>query len=131
MNHVSSIRLNYYDRAITQDFGDALHDLGGIIAQTDDGVRAKLQRVLLAKLERVLSRFLTQIRQDADIAADQSLQAGANRSKNRSRTNNNPANDSESFHDPITVDGKRGGGHGCIHEANLVGKLEIRNSKQI
>jgi hypothetical protein len=55
--------------------------IGCIVAQTDDGVRAKLQRMLQAKLERVLPRFLTRC-QNCDVAADQSLQASANRSEN-------------------------------------------------
>ena len=41
--------------SVTKHFGDALHDLGCIVAQTDDGIRTQLLGMLQAKLKRVLT----------------------------------------------------------------------------
>ena len=59
--------------SVTKDLSHALHDLGCVVAQADDGVGAQLLRVLQTKLERVLARFLTQLGQNRDVTPDQGL----------------------------------------------------------
>ena len=78
----SLFRFDLYGRSVAKHFRDALHYFSCVVTQADDGVRAQLQRMLQAELEGVLPRFLTQISQDRDVAADQSLQTGANRPEN-------------------------------------------------
>src|SRR5205814_6801930 len=85
--------------SVTKDLGHALHDLGCVIAQTDDGVSSNLLCMLHAKLERMLARFFTQIGENGDVAADQGLQTCANCSKNRARTYDDAAHHSEIFHE--------------------------------
>ena len=105
--------------AVAEDFGDALHDLGCIVSQTNDGVRAQLQRMLHAKLECVLTRFFTQISQDRDVAADQSLQAGANRAEDGARSHDNATHDPKIFHNSVTIEFERRRRHCWVHTRNL------------
>src|SRR5437764_2025647 len=78
----SLFRLDLDRRSVTKNLGHALHDLGCVIAQADDGVRAQLLRMLQTKLERVLARFLTELGENGDVTPDQGLQSRANRSEN-------------------------------------------------
>src|SRR5579863_3744521 len=54
------IPLNLYRRPVAQDFGNALHDFGRIVADTDHSVPACLRGVLKHALESILPRLLAQ-----------------------------------------------------------------------
>src|SRR5213082_4292182 len=105
--------------SVTKDLGHALHDLGCVIAQTDDGVSSNLLCMLHAKLERMLARFLTKIGENGDVAADQGLQSCADCPENRARSHNDAAHHSEIFYDPVTIQFKRRGCHRWVHSGNL------------
>jgi hypothetical protein len=70
-----------HGRAVCQDFGNPAHDLGGVVAGADDGVRAHLQRVFAHQLEGVIARLFTEFRVKRDVAAKERLDARAERSK--------------------------------------------------
>src|SRR5262245_44888864 len=59
--------------AVAQDFGHAVHDLGGVVANADDRVRAELAGVLQDERERVRAGRLAELRQKRDVAADERL----------------------------------------------------------
>jgi len=53
--------LNPYGSPVDQNFGDALHHLGGIVANTNHGVRAQHLGMLKHLVERILTSPFAQI----------------------------------------------------------------------
>src|SRR5476651_140342 len=90
-------RLDEHGGSVAKNLRDALHDLGGVVAQTDDGVRTEATRMFQHALERVSPRLLAEIGENRNVAANQCLQAGADRPENGTRTNNDPTNNSKVF----------------------------------
>jgi hypothetical protein len=64
-------------RTVANDFGHALHQLSRVVTHADYALRPNLSGMLEDALERVGTRILEQIGEECDVAADQSLQAGA------------------------------------------------------
>ncbi len=77
------VALHDHRRAVAKDFGDAAHDLGGIVADADDGVCAQFLCVAMHQLERLVARFLAKAREQRNIAADERLQGPADRAEDR------------------------------------------------
>ena len=55
---------------IGQNLGDALHDLGGIVAGADDCVAAGVRSLLLLQVYSLRARLLAKVGQQRDVAAD-------------------------------------------------------------
>src|SRR5579864_391658 len=68
--------------SVGQNLGDALHDLGGIVAGADDRIAAEFRRMLQHQVEGLGARFLTQVGQQRDVAANYSLEASADCAEN-------------------------------------------------
>src|SRR5438270_14074381 len=85
--------------AVTKNFRHALHDFSRIVAQTDDRVRAERARVFEHSVERIAPRLFAEIGEDGNVSADERLQAGADGSKNRARSDDDAANYAKGFYD--------------------------------
>src|SRR5205085_7820066 len=105
--------------AVTKNFRHALHDFSRIVAQTDDRVRAQRARVFEHSVERIAPHLFAEIGEDGNVSADERLQTGADRSKNRARSDDDSSHDSERFHDAIAVERKSRGCHGWVHELSI------------
>src|SRR5438270_11235541 len=105
--------------AVTKNFRHALHDFSRIVAQTDDRVRAERARVFEHSVERIAPRLLAEIGEDGNISADERLQAGADGSENRARSDDDSSHDSERLHGAVAVERKSGGCHGRDHELSI------------
>src|SRR5579859_5848494 len=115
---LTALGLNHYRRTVRQNFGDALHDLGGVIADANDGIGAELSGMLQHQIQRFLARPFAEIGEQRDIAADQCLQTGADGPENRTGTYNNPAHQTQSLHNVITMQIKLRGGHVVLDESH-------------
>src|SRR5438067_12895063 len=89
--------------SVTKHLSHALHDLGCVVAQTDDGISTQLLRMLQTKVERVLARFLTQVDENGDVISDQGLQSLANCPDLCTRSHNDAASHLEIFNDTVTI----------------------------
>ncbi len=69
--------------SVTKNFSYTLHDFGRVIAQPDDGISAELVRMLQTEIKRVLPRFLAEVGQNGDVAANEGLQARSDRAEDR------------------------------------------------
>src|SRR5436190_6135969 len=107
----SAHRLDQYCSPVAEDFGYALHDLGCIIAQSNQRIGAECSRVSKTLFERILPRFLAEVCQDRDVSADERLQTSSDGAEDGTGANDNPANHSERFYNPITFEFESGGGH--------------------
>ena len=67
----------------------------GVIAHADDGVRAALGGVLQHQRKGVTARFLAKLGEERDVAAEQSLQRGADRTDETARAHDNAAHHSD------------------------------------
>src|SRR5207245_11232126 len=54
--------LHVHGRAVSKNFGNALHHFRGVVAHANHGIGAMLAGVLQKKLEGILARSLAQIR---------------------------------------------------------------------
>ncbi len=86
---------------VSQNFGYALHDFGGVIAHADDGVRAVFAGVLQKEFVGVFAGLLAEVREDGDIAADDCLESSAEISDDAARADDNPPDDSEVSNDAV------------------------------
>ena len=80
--------LRWFDKncsAVCQDFGDALHNLGRVVAGSHNGIGAEFGCVLQHEIECFLPSFLAEIRQQRDVPADQRLKSSPDRAKDRTR----------------------------------------------
>jgi hypothetical protein len=66
-----------------------------VIARTDHSICSQLRGVFEHQIECVRPGFLAKIGQQSNVAAEDCLQAGAERSENRSRSYHNSADDTE------------------------------------
>src|SRR5689334_8951614 len=71
--------------AVGQHLRDALHYFGGIVPGAHDGIAAELAGVQQHQVKGFGTRLLAQLRKQADVAADNRLQAGAYRSDDGAR----------------------------------------------
>src|SRR5205807_5182124 len=104
--------LDHYGRAISQDLGNALHDLRSVIPHAYHGVGAELGCMLQHQIEGVLAGLFAKLGQQRDVPANQGLKAGANRAEQRTGTDNNAAHDSQAAYDLVDIQFKLGGSHG-------------------
>ncbi len=61
-------------RAVTEDLGDALHELGRVVAHADDRVRADVPRVSEHHVERLVAGLLAELGEERDVSADERLE---------------------------------------------------------
>src|SRR5207244_6502632 len=93
--------LHVHGRAVSKNFGNALHHFRGVVAHANHGIGAMLAGVLQKKLEGILARSLAQIRKKSDIAAPNRLQRSPKISDQAARAHHDSANDPEIPHNPI------------------------------
>lgn len=80
-------RLHHDGGPIGEDFGDALHDLSGVVASADHRIRSEIPSMFEHQIESFGARFFAKIGQQCDVAADQRLQSRSDGSKmERERT---------------------------------------------
>src|SRR2546430_571617 len=108
-------RLDQDGGPVAKDFGHALHDLSGIVSQTDHRVRAKSVRMFQHSVERVSPRLLTKVGEDGNVAANEGLQPGPDGPKDRARTDDDAPDDAKRLYDATSVQGERGCGHARTH----------------
>ncbi len=68
------LRFDQNGCAIRQDFGYALHDFGGVVAEADDRVRSVLRGMHQQQFVSFAAGSFAQVGQNGDIAADDGLQ---------------------------------------------------------
>jgi len=107
----SALPLYHHGRAIGQNFGDPAHDFGGVVAHAHHGIGAELRGVRKHQVESLAAGLLAELRQDRDVAADDGLQAGAERSQHRARAHDDASNHAERPHDAVAVERERGCNH--------------------
>src|SRR5215472_11813234 len=106
-----SLRLHYHGRPVAKDLAHALHDLGGVVANADDGIRAQYRGVFQHEVEGVFAGFLAKVGQQGDVAADERLQAGADGAEDRARAHDDPPHHAQAAHDLVAIQFKLG----CCH----------------
>jgi hypothetical protein len=102
-----SVRFHDHRGAVGQDFRNAGRDFVGIVAHTDDGVRPDLGAVLQHDSIGVGPRLFAHFGENGDVAADNRLQAGAERTDHAARTDHNPPDDPQVLHDSVSGNFKR------------------------
>jgi ceramide glucosyltransferase len=107
--------LDLHRGTVGKNFRDALHHFGGIVSHADDGVRPVLRRMLQHQFESIFARFLTELGQDGDIAANHGLESGGEISDNAARPYNNAPDDSVCSDNAISRQFIRGSNHARIH----------------
>src|SRR5262245_57418817 len=99
---LASRNFNMHRRAIGQHFGHTGGDFIGVVAHANDRVGGQLRRVIDHELVGVGSRALAHLGIECDVAAQQCLQAGADGSDNAAGTDDDAADNAQSFRDAIT-----------------------------
>src|SRR5260370_1057467 len=102
-------------RTVGQDFSDALHHFGGVVAHSDDRVCSVLGGMLQQQFKRIFARLLAKIRQNGDVSADNGLQRRAEISDHAPRAHDNSPHDAKISHHPIARYFQAGCNHSCIH----------------
>src|ERR1700738_1108137 len=128
-SHQSREAFDLHGGAVSEDFGYALHNFGGVIAHGDDGIGAVLGGMLQQQLVGVFARPLTKIRQDGNVAADDGLQRRAQIPDYAARPDYNSAHDAKVLNDSIAGDFIGRGDHGTVHAVHnplLVWCLPVR-----
>jgi thioredoxin reductase (NADPH) len=97
-------RLDHDGRAVGQNLGHRGRDLVGIIAHREDRIGAHLVGVLDEKVERLLPRLLGELRIDADVAAKEDLNGGAEVADNAARAHRQTTNHAEVAHNAVALD---------------------------
>ena len=110
--------LDTHRSAVAQHLGDALHDFGSVIAHADHGVGTHHHGVANHFLEGLLASLFAQVGEQGDVPANDSLQAGANGSKNGAGAHNNAAHQAQVMRDAVSVQDER-----CSDE--IVGHRQI------
>src|ERR1700679_4088775 len=103
-----------YCGAVGQDFGDALHDFVGVVAEGDDGVGSELGGVKGHHGEGVLTGLLAELGEEGDVSADEGLEVGAKGDEDVAGTHDNAANNAEIADDAVAGDFERSGGEGWV-----------------
>lgn len=88
-------------RAVTQDFGHALHEFGRIVSDADNRIGTLLLRVFDHKFIRLFAGLLTQAGEERDVAADKCLQRSADRPDYRPRAHDDAFRQAQILHDPL------------------------------
>src|SRR5260370_22465148 len=101
-------------RAVGQNFGDALHHFGGVVAHSDHRVGSVLACMLQQQFERIFARLLAKIRQNGDVSADNGLQRRAEISHHAPRAHDNSSYDAKVSHHPVAGHFHPGCNHSCI-----------------
>src|SRR5207237_7714702 len=91
--------LHDYSCAIAQHFRDAIHYLGGVIANAHNGVCTQLLRVREHQFKRLPARLFTKTREERDVAADERLQRAADGAEDGSRAHHDPPDDAKGARD--------------------------------
>src|SRR5882757_9817954 len=90
--------------AVGEDFGDAVHEFVGVVAEGDDGVGSELGGVECHHGEGVLAGFFAELGEDGDVAADEGLEAGAYCAEEVSRAHDDAADDADVAYDAVAWD---------------------------
>ena len=100
--------------AVGEDFGDALHDLVGVVTEADDGVGSLLSGVLGHEDEGVVAGLFAELGVEGDVAADEGLEAGADGSEDGTRAHDDAADDADVAGDAVAGEFEGGGDHGLV-----------------
>jgi hypothetical protein len=113
-------RLHDHRRTVSQHLRHALSDLVRVVTHPDHRVGAELLRVLSEELERLAAGVLAKLRPESDVASDQALQSGADRSDEASGANRDSTDNSEAANDAIArkLEGSRD--EGVIQHASSI-----------
>src|SRR6185295_16651601 len=117
----TSSRLGDHRGAVAEDLGDAVHHLGRVVADSDDGVRPELRRVGDHHLEGLAAGLLAQLGEERDVAAGERLQGAADGAEDRARADRDAAHDTEVADDPMARELEGGRGHVELHGSLLEG----------
>ncbi len=101
--------LDFFDHhgsAICENFGDALHDFVGVVAEGDDRVGSELSGMKRHHGVGVLAGFFAELGEKSDVATNESLQASADRGEDVARADDDAADDTEIANDAMTRDFK-------------------------
>src|SRR6185295_3570730 len=120
-------RLNGDGRAVAEDLGHALQQLRGVVADADDRIGPHGLRMAEHHLERFLPRFLAELREEADVAAEDGLEGAADRSDDGAGPNGDAADHSQGPRDPIALDGESRRRHGRVHPVSFLYRSSIRS----
>src|SRR5207253_10445301 len=90
-----------------------VHDLGGIVAHSDDGVRAHCGRVFQHQLKCFEARLFTQFSEETDVTADNGLQRTTNSSEDRTGADRDAPHDTERANHTTPIQLKSRGDH-CV-----------------
>src|ERR1043166_7078662 len=77
--------------AIAKNFSDARGNFGGVVADSDDGIRADLGRMLNHDVERVAARLFTHLCPDGDVTPHDLLKRCAERCEHIARSHDDAA----------------------------------------
>src|SRR5260370_3987246 len=103
------LRLNNDRGSVGEHLGYALHDFGGVVTSTNDRIRAQLRCMFNHDLKSFAAGALAELSKQANVAAHQSLQTGADRPDDRTRTHSDATHDTEVLRRTIVVHLKRSG----------------------
>src|SRR4029077_11308408 len=104
-------RLHNHGGPVSQHLGDALHDLGGVVASADDGVPAQFGGVGQHQVKGFGTSFFAEVGQQRNVAAQNRLQPGANGSEDGARANHNAAHHSQATNHAKSIQFKLRGHH--------------------
>src|SRR4029079_4579429 len=116
-------RLDDDGRAIAEDLGRTLRDLGGVVANTDHAVRAERRRVLQHDPEGVLASVLAHLGVERYVAAEDLLDAGAKGADYAARPDHDATYESEVADDARALDRERGGDPVTVHLWRRCGRI--------
>lgn len=104
---VLGCRLNDDSGSVSQHFGDALHDFGSVVSNSEHGIGAEFAGMRKHRLECIVTRIFTQLGKQTDVSTNQRLQRCTDRSDDRSRSHNDSTYDSEITHNRVPGQVKR------------------------
>src|SRR5437868_3492229 len=96
---------------ISEHFRYSLHDFGRVVTRAHHGIAAEIRGMSQHEVEGISARFLTELRQQSDVASENGLQAGTDSSENRARAHNNPAHHAQRSHHTKSVELELGSHH--------------------
>ena len=113
---VSLNALDYDGGAVGEDFGDALHEVVGVVVDSDDSVGTVFGGVLHHAGEGVLAGLFAELGEDGDVASYDGLQARAEGSEDGTGADDDATDDTEVADDTVAGQILRGGDHGGIED---------------
>ena len=90
--------------AVGEDFGDAVHELVGVVADGDDGVGSELSGVEGHHGEGVLAGLFAELGEEGDVAADEGLEAGTDGAEDVAGADDDAADDADVADDAVAGD---------------------------